>query len=168
MFNIIGESVAKRFEKQKQLLDNFFWPYYLPFAHSASDFFSKRDKILLECPEDLEKDYVGKWEDAFLKNGYEFGKHSFLTNFVIMAIRRHGFVVKYNRDPEITPSDYDKNINAYITGLFWKEQTCIPDKDIKGNPVLLGVTDPRLYLPDVVIKLLDLEFGYDKELNGVI
>jgi hypothetical protein len=161
MFNIIGTAFQKTVEKQHKFLGHYFVPYFLPFFHSASDFTDKINSV----PQ-IEEDYVGRWEDAFLATGYENGKYSFLTNFVIMSIKRHGFVTRYNRDPSVI--DTGDQRNAYITELYFKEQSCIPDRDKKGDPVIVGYTDPRLYLPDVIIKLLDLEFGYDKELQDAI
>lgn len=111
-------------------------------------------------------DYVGTWEDAFLFTGYESGKYSFLTNIVCSVIARHGFDVKnmsHGMQHLAKPSIGNNNI---ICLLGWKGQNCIPDKDVKGDPVVIGVTDPRLYLPQPIQSILDLEFGYTKELDG--
>lgn len=118
--------------------------------------------LCLNIPEEHE-DYQGTWEDAFLFSGYENGKFKFLTAFVHESIRRHGFYIETttHRPQYRMPS---LGGNEIIILVNWKGQNCIPDKDINGNRVRVGITDPRLYLPDIVIKLLDLEFGYDKEI----
>jgi len=163
---ILGNAQAKRLEKQKEFLDVFFQPYLLPVARAASDFVQKTEALAKENLHPMEEDYQGTWEDAFLANGYENGKYSFLTHYVILSIRRHGFAVKYNRDPEFFSSKAAQN--AFIKEMWYKEQNCFPEKDRKGDPVIVGITDPRLYLPDVIIKLLDLEFGYDRDLLDAI
>mgnify|MGYP005989659239 CR=1 FL=1 len=115
--------------------------------------------------ENQQQDYVGKWEDAFLFSGYENGKHSLLTSIIANAIERHGFTAlttchySQYRQPSIGENDI-------IVFLHWKGENVIPSTDKNGNQVRIGITDPRLYLPKVVQSLLDLEFGYDKELFG--
>lgn len=111
-------------------------------------------------------DYVGTWEDAFLFNGYENGKYSFLTSIICSIIARHGFDVKnlsHGLQHLANPSLGNNNI---ICRLGWKGESCIPSTDINGDTVVLGLTDPRLYLPKVVQDILDLEFGYTKEVVG--
>lgn len=113
--------------------------------------------------ENQQQDYVGRWEDAFLFAGYENGKHSFLTSIIANIIERHGFTA-------LTTCHYAQYAQPSIGGneiivfLHWKEENVIPPTDKNGNQVRVGITDPRLYLPRVVQSLLDLEFGYDKEL----
>jgi hypothetical protein len=163
---ILGKAEEKLLEKQGQFLNAYFESFYLPVALAASDYASKTEALAQEQLHPVEEDYQGTWEDAFLANGYENGKYSFLTHYVILSIRRHGFSVKFNRDPEFHSSKATQN--AFITQLWYNGQNCFPTKDRKGDPVVVGVTDPRLYLPDIVIKLLDLEFGYDKDLLDAI
>ena len=111
---------------------------------------------------DLEQDYYGTWEDSFLFKGYENGKYGFLTSSVANIIGRHGFVAHTtNHRPQYKCPNLGKN--DVIIALGWAGENVIPERDKKGNPVVVGVTDPRLYLPDVVTNLMDLEFGYDKE-----
>ena len=113
--------------------------------------------------ENQQQDYVGKWEDAFLFAGYENGKHSLLTSVIANIIERHGFTA-------LTTCHYSQYAqpsigkNDIIVFLHWKGENVIPSTDKNGNQVRIGITDPRLYLPRIVQDLLDLEFGYDKEL----
>ena len=100
------------------------------------------------------EDYRAEWEDAFLLSGFENGKYSFLTAFVALSIKRHGFTTATQRNPDA---------NAVITHLHFKGENVIPDKDAAGNPVIIGVTDPRTYLPKEIQIILDDEFGYDRD-----
>lgn len=112
----------------------------------------------------LEEDYRGCWEDAFLLNGYENGKHSFLTGFVAMSIKRHGFKVSTEAHKDARIIDHVDGRNIIITGLLYNGENCIPDKTTSGDPVILGVTDPRAYLPREIQVILDDEFGYDRDI----
>lgn len=121
--------------------------------------------------EAAEDDYQGRWEDAFLFSGFDKGKHSFLTSIIAEVISRHGFIAYTTNHrpwmrppPSPTPVKEEAKYNEIIVDLMWKDQHCIPDRTKSGDKVIIGVTEPRLYLPDVVCKLLDLEFGYDKEI----
>ncbi len=113
--------------------------------------------------ENQQEDYVGRWEDAFLFSGYENGKHSLLTSIIANTIERHGFTA-------LTTCHYAQYAQPSIGGndiivfLHWKGENVMPSTDKNGNQVRIGITDPRLYLPKIVQDLLDLEFGYDKEL----
>ena len=110
----------------------------------------------------IEEDYHGTWEDSFLFQGYENGKHGFLTSLIANIIGRHGFVAyTTNHKPQYRCPNLGKN--DIIIALGWHGKNVIPEKDKNNNPVIVGVTEPRLYLPDVVTNLMDLEFGYDKE-----
>lgn len=119
--------------------------------------------FIIETKPKEEVDYVGRWEDAFLYNGFENGKYRFLTPAILQRITRHGFLIqssvhtKKNAIPE--------GINYIIEKMHWKGISCIPEKDINGNTVNIGYTEPRLYLPDIIQKLFDQEFGYDKEVE---
>lgn len=128
----------------------------------AVDFTEVAQGILAHSPKE-DEDYVGTWEDAFLFDGYENGKYGFLTNAVSSVIARHGFEIR-NLSHNVSISNGVKN--NIICELKWKGQNCIPDRDLNGNPVVLGKTYPRLFLPKVIQDILDLEFGYDKELFG--
>ena len=108
-------------------------------------------------------DYVGLWEDAFLFTGFEGGKYSFLTNCIAGIIARHGFDVQTIDDTFPEYAQPQIGSNNVICRVIWNGQSCIPDNDVKGEKVRVGITEPRLYLPEVVIKLLDDEFGYEKE-----
>lgn len=112
------------------------------------------------------EDYVGTWEDAFLYQGYENGKYSFLTSIICSVIARHGFEVKSLNHGLQHLAKQSLGKNNIICRLGWKNQNCIPSTDLNGDPVVVGVTDPRLYLPKVIQNILDLEFGYTKELEG--
>jgi len=155
------------------LIPKFDNTYIEPLGMSAPQYIEQNKKHLLNkllsaanlalnCPtEDV--DYQGRWEDAFLFKGYENGKHKFLTSFVQESIRRHGFYIETTvhrpqyRQPKL-------GSNEIIILVYWKNQNCIPDTDKNGKKVRVGITNPRDYLPEIVIKLLDLEFGYDKEI----
>lgn len=111
-------------------------------------------------PHDI--NYQGIWEDAFLYNGYENGKYRFMTGFFLQNIQERGFLYNssYHNKNAVNPK---LGNNWIVFAMWYNKENCIPEKDIKGDKVVLGVTNPRLYLPDVVIKLLDMEFGYDME-----
>ncbi len=121
--------------------------------------------FLTEELPDKDIDYVGRWEDAFLYNGFENGKYRFLTPAILQRITRHGFLIKCNYHDK--KNLVSKNTNYIIEEMHWKGISCIPEKDINGNTVNVGYTDPRLYLPDIIQKLFDEEFGYDKEVEDV-
>lgn len=110
-----------------------------------------------------DEDYEGRWEDAFLFSGFENGKYSFLTPMIAETLKRHGFDIETSHQRNLQELINPRNV--IITKFHWKGKTCISEKDKKGDPVIVGLTEPRLYLPDIVIKLLDLEYGYDKELD---
>jgi len=112
-----------------------------------------------------QEDYVGRWEDAFLFTGFENGKYDFLTVCISGIIARHGFHVQTISNGHSQYAQPEIGGNDVIIRLFWKGQNCIPSLDAKGDRVRIGITEPRLYLPDVIIKLLDDEFGYDKEIR---
>lgn len=105
-------------------------------------------------------DYHATWEDAFLFQGYENGEKSFLTALVCQNIDAHGFITTTTSHwPEKKNPKLGKN--EVIVRLQFKGQECIPSLDIQGKPVIIGKTNPRLYLPREVQKLLDSVFGYD-------
>ena len=112
--------------------------------------------------EPQQENYGATWEEAFLFDGYENGKFFFLTGFVALSIKRHGF--KVYTEAHLNTRFLQKPIrNIIITRLVYEEQDCIPDRDAKGNPVVLGITNPRDYLPKKIQQILDDEFGYDRD-----
>lgn len=110
-----------------------------------------------------DEDYQGAWEDAFLFSGYENGKFGFLTGFVALSIKRHGFKVYTSATPDQLAFGLPSE-NVVIRRLVFNDQECIPDTDVSGNPVIIGVTDPRTYLPKEIQIILDDEFGYDRDI----
>ena len=104
------------------------------------------------------EDYVATWEEAFLFQGYSNGKMSFLTSSVMFQIDRHGFIstATFHWPEKKNPS---LGNNEIIVRLQYQDQECIPEKDKFGQDVIIGFTNPRYYLPDVVVKILDEEFG---------
>lgn len=141
--------------------DNKFIRNVLNFAHVSNELEQVRSSGHLS----EENDYVGIWEDAFIFKGFENGEHKFLTSAISNIMGRHGFVVLTTahksayRRPDI-------GNNEVIISLKWRGRECIPDRDVGGDPVIVGISDPRLYLPRIVQDLFDLEFGYDTELIG--
>jgi hypothetical protein len=148
-------------ESKQQFTEDFIKNNFSSLLKSGLNMFAVAATCTTEKTPD--EDYEGKWEDAFLFSGFENGKYSFLTPMIVETLKRHGFDIEVSHQKKLTELVSDRNV--IITKFLWKGKTCIPEKDIKGDYVILGVTEPRLYLPDVVIKLLDLEYGYDKELD---
>lgn len=104
------------------------------------------------------EDFHATWEEAFLFRGFDNGKASFLTSSVMYQIDRHGFVSTATFHwPEKRNASLGKN--EIIVRLQYKGEECIPEIDKFGKRVVIGVTNPRYYLPDVVIKILDEEFN---------
>jgi hypothetical protein len=148
-------------ESKQEFTDLFIKNNFNGLMKSALNMFAVAQTCTLEKFPDV--DYEGHWEDAFLFSGFEKGRYSFLTPMIAETLKRHGFDIETSHQKKLSELIEDRNV--VITKFFWKGKTCIPDTDIKGDPVIIGVSEPRLYLPDVVIKLLDLEYGYDKELD---
>lgn len=148
-------------ESKQQFADDFIANNFQNILKSGLNMFA----VAQTCTADKipDEDYEGKWEDAFLFTGFENGKYSFLTPMIVETLKRHGFDIEVSHQKDLT--ELCKNRNVIITKFSWKGENCIPDRDRKGSPVIVGVTEPRLYLPDIVVKLLDLEYGYDKELD---
>jgi hypothetical protein len=132
------------------------------FFAKTQFFINKALEEAAQQPHDI--DYQGRWEDAFLYRGYENGKYKFLTGLFLQNIQEIGF--SYSSSAHC-PEFENKKLggNWVVVNLQYKNQPCVPDTDIYGNKVIVGVTEPRLYLPDIVCKVLDLEFGYDQERN---
>jgi len=104
------------------------------------------------------EDFHATWEEAFLFQGFDNGKAAFLTSSVMYQIDRHGFVstATFHWPEKRNPS---LGNNEIIVRLQYKGEDCIPEKDVRGNKVIQGLTNPREYLPNVIIKILDEEFG---------
>jgi len=118
-----------------------------------------RDKKL--NPE--EDDYVGCWEDAFLYKGFEKGKYNFLTSAIAQTVQRHGFRCVCDYPPNLS---FWVKKNDIIKELWFSGKNVIPDTTVDGNKVAIGYTHPRKYLPPIVQKIFDDEFGYDKDFEG--
>lgn len=130
------------------------------FALKTEELISKGLEEASCQPHDI--DYQGTWEDAFLYKGYENGKYRFLTGFFLQNIQELGFLFSSSyHNPTFRNDKIGKN--WIVCQLTYRGENCIPEKDRAGNKVVLGVTEPRLYLPAIVQKLLDIEFGYDME-----
>lgn len=111
-----------------------------------------------------ELDYVGCWEDAFLYAGFENGKYNFLTSAIAQTVQRHGIHIECDY-PEIWFWQKREKNDIIVSLKIYGKET-IPEKTIHGEKVVKGITPPREYLPDVVQKLFDAEFGYDKDFEG--
>ena len=73
-------------------------------------------------------------------------------------IDRHGFVSTATFHWPEKKNSYLGN-NEIIVRLQYKGEDCIPEYDKFGKKVVQGLTNPRYYLPKVVVKILDEEFG---------
>jgi hypothetical protein len=104
------------------------------------------------------EDFRASWEEAFLFRGFDNGKAAFLTSSVMYQIDRHGFVstATFHWPEKRNPA---LGNNEIIVRLQYKDQECIPENDKFGRKVIQGLTNPRDYLPSIVIKLLDEDFG---------
>lgn len=104
------------------------------------------------------EDYVANWEEAFLFHGFTNGEYSFLTTHIMHHIDKYGFVSTATYHwPEKRNPKYGNN--EIIVRLQLRGQECITDVDKKGDKIIQGVTNPRDYLPDEVVRLFDEEFG---------
>ena len=148
-------------ESKQEFADIFIKNNFQSILKSGLNMFAVAQTCTIDKVPD--EDYEGHWEDAFLFTGFENGKYSFLTPMIVETLKRHGFDIEVSHQKNL--GELVSNRNVIITKFYWKGTNCIPDKDKKGDPVIIGVSEPRLYLPDIVIKLLDLEYGYDKELD---
>lgn len=104
------------------------------------------------------EDFLATWEEAFLFQGFNNGQASFLTSSVMYQIDRHGFVSTATFHWPEKKNPYLGN-NEIILRLQYKGEDCIPEYDKFGKKVVQGLTNPRYYLPKVVVKILDEEFG---------
>ena len=95
------------------------------------------------CPH-CGSDHYWDWEEAFDKFGFGDGDGLVETNTVAKALRAAGFTV--------TVSRYGCH-NRVVTSIKQDGRQLIPDT---AN---VGYDDPRGYLPDSVIALLDTSFG---------
>ena len=104
------------------------------------------------------EDYVASWEEAFLFAGFSGGKYSFLTTQIMHHIDKYGFIstATYHWPEKKNPK---LGGNEIIVRLQYKGQECITDVDKKGDKIIQGLTNPREYLPDEVIRILDQDFG---------
>jgi len=104
------------------------------------------------------EDFRASWEEAFLFQGFGNGKAAFLTTSVMYQIDRHGFIstATFHWPEKRNPS---LGNNEIIIRLQFNGQDCIPENDKFGKKVIQGLTNPRDYLPDIVIKILDEEYG---------
>lgn len=84
------------------------------------------------------------WEEAFCKFGFEDGDGLVMTESVAEALRSHGYVV--------TTIHWGFH-NVIITDISRDGASVIRE------PTVRGYDDPRRYLPDEVVALLDDEFS---------
>ena len=142
---------------------------YLNKIEPEVGFFAKTQISINEALEEAARQphdihYQGRWEDDFLYQGYENGKYKFLTGLFLQNIQEIGFTYSSSvHPPEFKNDKLGKN--WIVVNLHYRNEPCVPDTDVAGNKVIVGVTEPRLYLPDIVCRVLDLEFGYDQERN---
>jgi hypothetical protein len=90
------------------------------------------------------------WTEAFDKFGFNDGDGIVLTHKVVDVLRDAGCVV------HAEPLGCH---NVVITGLRRDGVSCIPES------ARLGYDDPRDYLPDDIIALLDAAFSDDTEVQ---
>lgn len=83
------------------------------------------------------------WEEAFDKFGFGDGDDLIMTEVVAEVLRRHGYTV----EAKIAGLH-----NAIITDITRDGVPCIPDD------VARGYDDPRKYLPEDIVALLNFEF----------
>lgn len=84
------------------------------------------------------------WEEAFDKFGFNDGDGLVMTDAVIHVLTRHGFVA--------TAVRWGLH-NVTITSIETEDGTQLIPEDAK-----VGYDDPRDYLPERIIDLLDTEF----------
>lgn len=84
------------------------------------------------------------WEEAFCKFGFEDGDGLVMTESVAEALRSHGY--------DVTTIHWGFH-NFIITDISKNGVSVIPDNTVRGYD------DPRRYLPDDVVALLDEEFS---------
>lgn len=83
------------------------------------------------------------WEDAFDKFGFGDGDGLVMTETIAEVLRRQGYKVETN---------LAGLHNAIITDISRDGVSCIPED------VTTGYDDPRKYLPEDIVALLDYEF----------
>ncbi|MBX9925200.1 MAG: hypothetical protein K2Y05_02475 [Hyphomicrobiaceae bacterium] len=88
------------------------------------------------------------WEEAFDKFGFGDGDGIVMTDSVVGALTRHGY--------EVTAEPWGSH-NITICSISFNGVEQIPE-DAK-----LGYDDPRDYLPERIIKLLDEAFPFLQE-----
>lgn len=88
------------------------------------------------------------WEEAFDKFGFDDGEGIVMTEHVAAALRAHGY--------SVTVEPWGCH-NVIITSIATKKgRQIIPDCN-------LGYDDPRDYLPNRIVKLLDAAFPAHQE-----
>lgn len=91
------------------------------------------------------------WEEAFDKFGFGDGDGLVMTETVAEALRRHGYTVE---------AKLAGLHNAIIIDIISRDgDSCIPDD------VSRGYDDPREYLPEEVVALLDQAFPDSAEVQ---
>lgn len=90
------------------------------------------------------------WEEAFDKFGFGDGDDLVMTETVAEALRRHGYAV------ETVLWGFH---NTIVTEITREGVTCMP------NDVTRGYDEPRQYLPQEVIDLLDEAFPSGAEVQ---
>jgi hypothetical protein len=89
------------------------------------------------------------WEEAFDKAGFDCGRGLIMTDVVERILRDAGYEVGTER-PTFC--------NLIITSIKRNEEELFPLHGIE-----LGEDDPRAYLPETIIRLLDRELPPDSE-----
>lgn len=99
--------------------------------------------------------YQWSWEEAFDKYGFDDGDERVETFQVADVLERAGFVAR-----SLTFGLH----NIVIISIKKKgvEQMPIDNPDVQ-----IGFSDPRSYLPEEVIRLLDRELPFDEDIEPV-
>lgn len=94
-------------------------------------------------------DYHWQWEDAFDKFGFDDGDGQVMTQTVVIALEKAGYVV----------SSWHSGIhNEIVIGIAKDGVSLI------SNRTNCGYDDPRAYLPREIINLLDRAFPQEEAL----
>jgi hypothetical protein len=97
---------------------------------------------ITQCP-CCRQDVTWEWEEAFSKHGFYDGKGTIETATVIDALE----------EAEYEVATYDFNFRNIVIAVIRKN-----GKDLIPGDTLIGRHNPRDYLPDEIVELLDLKF----------
>lgn len=95
--------------------------------------------------------YEWIWEEAFDKFGFEDGEGLVMTDTVADALRTSGL--------SVTVSPWGAH-NTVITAIERDGRSLIPETAV------IGYDDPREYLPEDIVSLLDARFPDGREVRS--